>query len=88
MSHSTRLIWIVFTITITVYVAFFQFGWISDDSGEGADHCAVTGFGILFILLLGTIIEVFTNRKKRSPRGFEPIMPPTAAPRDDDPPPS
>lgn len=70
MSWTTRIIWIIFGLMV---LAAAISRWVSepDPTDDSGGMCAIMGFMILFVMIIGTIIERLTTKQKQAPRGFE-----------------
>jgi len=75
MSGTTRFIWVAFLILVVAAWVLFTFIDRDPDS-EGGGLCALMGFGLLGLMVVGTMIEMLTRPKRKHARGFD-VLPPS-----------
>lgn len=83
--RSRHVVWIVFACLVVAAGLHYH---LSDsgpeESNNGAGGCACFGFILLIVLLVGTVLEVVTTRRKREARGFDVIPGGSGSPGDQD----
>lgn len=72
---SRQWAWIIFLVVMIAAASIHWFG-DNDSDDDGGGPCTAVGFGLLFLMILGTALQSLTmKRRGAAGRGFDPIMP-------------
>ncbi len=78
MSRGTKIVWLAFLGMCLYASVMSNFVYSDDPDSDGGGRCAVVGFGVLMLLVIGTVLEMLSQRRS-PPKGFD-VLPPKKRP--------